>query len=91
MQILITKDSATVVSKEVTSLEEAKQYADNGFHVDVVVEDGVKRSLADVLAAADGEVKLVETVTYQDGTGATGVAPLPAESPATDDPYNVTE
>lgn len=40
MQILIIKDSATTVPKEVRDIAEAKQYQEIGFSVTVVTEDG---------------------------------------------------
>lgn len=51
MLIKVQKDSATVVSKEVASLEEAKGVQSNGFHVEVMQEDGTYVPLADLIAA----------------------------------------
>jgi hypothetical protein len=56
MLILITKDGATRIAKEVRDLAEAKTFADMGFMVHAV-EDGVETPLADLLAAADGQIQ----------------------------------
>jgi hypothetical protein len=56
MLILIEKDAATKVSKEVADLEEAKGFASNGFAVSVQNEDGTFTELSKVLAAQDPEV-----------------------------------
>lgn len=51
MQILIVKDSATKVPREVNSVEEARAAA-NGMVVEVLCEDGVWRELpSDVVDA----------------------------------------
>lgn len=56
MRILIEKDAATKVSKDVADLEEAKGFASNGFAVSVQNEDGTFTPLAEVLANQDPEV-----------------------------------
>jgi hypothetical protein len=51
MHILIEKDSATKVPREVKDLEEAKSFQDMGFMVQVQTEDGMV-PLATLLAPA---------------------------------------
>jgi hypothetical protein len=48
MQILIQKDGATVIAKEVADAEEAQAYRDRGFGVQIVGED-----VADMAVHAD--------------------------------------
>jgi hypothetical protein len=79
MIVLIVKDSATQVPREVKDLAEAQSFADQGHHVLVQNDDGTKVPLAEALAAA---APAVETKAYPDGTTATGPAPLPDASPA---------
>lgn len=52
MLILVTKDSATRIPKEVLDLGEANTFAHNGFCVHVV-QGGVEFPLADAQAAAE--------------------------------------
>jgi len=40
MLIMIEKDAATKVSKEVAGMDEARGFASMGFHVQLVSEDG---------------------------------------------------
>jgi hypothetical protein len=47
--ILIVKDTATQVPREVKDLAEAQLFADQGHHVLVQNEDGSKTPLADVI------------------------------------------
>ena len=51
MLILIQKDSATKVPKEVADLEEAQGFASNGFHVTVQQDDGSFKDLTELTAA----------------------------------------
>ncbi|RYH21009.1 MAG: hypothetical protein EON54_25885 [Alcaligenaceae bacterium] len=50
MLILIQKDSATKVPKEVADLEEAQGFASNGFHVTVQQDDGLYQDLSELTA-----------------------------------------
>ncbi len=50
MKIMIEKDAATKLQKEVADLDEARGYAENGFHVSVENEDGTYTPLSEVLA-----------------------------------------
>lgn len=50
MLILIVKDSATQVPREVRDLQEAQGFADQGHHVLVQSEDGTKVPLAEAIA-----------------------------------------
>lgn len=53
MQILIEKDSATKVPREVADADEARAFAHQGFVVHVVNEDGSTSPLADEAPAAE--------------------------------------
>lgn len=53
MLIMIQKDAATKLSKEVETLEDAQVFASNGFHVSVQNEDGAYVDLADAVAAQE--------------------------------------
>jgi len=57
MLIMIQKDAATQISKEVETLEDAQVFANNGFHVAVAQEDGSFKPLTDVLAEEPAEVE----------------------------------
>ena len=54
MLILIERDSATKVPKEVKDLDEAQAYAAQGFSVHVVGDDGTAKPLSAVLAEESG-------------------------------------
>lgn len=61
MLIMIQKDAATKISKEVETLEDAQVFANNGFHVSVQNDEGVMVDLADVVATqvpADDETEM---------------------------------
>jgi NAD/NADP transhydrogenase alpha subunit len=61
MLILICKDSATQVPREVASVEEAQAFAAQGFEVLVQLEDGSKKPLSELLSTAvDAAIAAVE-------------------------------
>lgn len=61
MLILVQKDAATKVSKDVADVEEAKGFASNGFHVSVQNEDGTYTELSEFLAAQEPTEDAEET------------------------------
>jgi hypothetical protein len=67
--ILIVKDGATQVPREVASLEEAQAIANQGFDVLVQGEDGTKLPLAHAIAAAVVPAFIKEVEAHITGGG----------------------
>jgi hypothetical protein len=63
MLIMIEKDAATKVSKEVAGMDEARGFAAMGFHVQLVGEDGGLSPL-DPVAVADAPCSSIRLVSW---------------------------
>lgn len=64
IRILVTKDGATVVPKEVESLDDAKTFLEAGFHVDVETDAG-RVPLPDAIAYADETARVAANLAAQ--------------------------
>lgn len=66
MRVLITKDGATKIPREVADMSEARQIASTGFHVELLGEDGVVSQLPEEAPPADDAHVEVGSTRFSD-------------------------